>query len=59
VWIAGSDGKPVGVRVQVGITDGQSSEVVGEALTEGQRVIIGTGNAEQSGSPGGSPRLRL
>ena len=59
VWIAGSDGKPVGVRVQVGITDGQSSEVVGEALTEGQRVIIGTGSAEQSGSPSGSPRLRL
>ena len=59
VWIAGSDGKPVGVRVQVGITDGQSSEVVGETLTEGQRVIIGTGNVEQSGSPGGSPRLRL
>jgi HlyD family secretion protein len=59
VWIAGSDGKPVAVRVQVGITDGQSSEVVGEALTEGQRVIIGTGTAEQPGSPSGSPRLRL
>jgi HlyD family secretion protein len=29
VWIAGSDGKPVAVRLQVGITDGQSSEVVG------------------------------
>jgi HlyD family secretion protein len=59
VWIAGSDGKPAAVRVQVGITDGQSSEVVGEALTEGQRVIIGTGNAEQPGSSSGSPRLRL
>jgi len=59
VWIAGSDGKPVGVRVQVGITDGQSSEVMGEALTEGQRVIIGTGTAEQPGSPSGGPRLRL
>jgi HlyD family secretion protein len=41
------------------VTDGQSSEMVGEALTEGQRVIIGTGNAEQAGSPSGSPRLRL
>ncbi len=32
---------------------------MGEALTEGQRVIIGTGNAEQPGSPSGGPRLRL
>ena len=59
VWIPGSDGKPVAVRVQVGITDGQSSEVVGEALTDGQRVIIGAGGADQPGSPGGGPRLRL
>src|SRR2546428_10284609 len=42
------------------VSDGlQSSEMVGEALTEGQRAIIGTGSAEQSGSPSGSPRLRL
>jgi HlyD family secretion protein len=59
VWVTGSDGKPVAVRVQVGITDGQSSEVVGDALTEGQRVIVGAGSAEQPGAPGGSPRLRL
>ena len=59
VWIPGSDGKPIAVRVQVGITDGQSSEVVGEALTDGQRVIIGAGGADQPGSPGGGPRLRL
>jgi len=60
VWILSADGKPALVRVQVGISDGQSTEVVSDAIKEGQRVIIGAGSSgDPSGSSGGGQRLRL
>jgi HlyD family secretion protein len=58
VWVAGPDGKPVAVPLQLGIGDGTHTEVVKGELNEGQPVIVGvTAPADrQSGSP---PRLRF
>lgn len=60
VWILGADGKPTQVTVQLGITDGSYTEIVGK-LTEEQQVIVGS--TERPGPrpapAGGTPRLRL
>jgi HlyD family secretion protein len=60
VWVLGPDGKPAAVRVRLGISDGQFTEVLDGALREGQEVIVGS--AERSAprpAPAGGPRLRL
>ena len=67
VFIQGADGKPQPVQVMLGISDGQSTEVVRGDLQEGQEVITGiagapTPGARQGGAAtpsGGGPRLRL
>jgi HlyD family secretion protein len=60
IWILSAEGKPALVRVQTGISDGQSTEVLGDAIKEGQRVIVGAGTAgDQSTPAGGGQRLRL
>jgi HlyD family secretion protein len=41
LWVL-ADGAPKPVRVQVGITDGRSTEVSGGPLAAGDRVITGT-----------------
>ncbi len=53
-----ADGKPVERSVKIGLSDGQRTEIL-EGLTDGEVVIVGTGQAR--GNPGGrtSPRLRL
>lgn len=40
IWILSKDGKPVPVRVMIGITDGNFSEVLSGDLKEGMDVII-------------------
>lgn len=40
VWTLSSDGKPVPIRIMVGITDGSFSEVISGDLREGMDVII-------------------
>jgi hypothetical protein len=65
VWVLGADAKPQKVAVELGLNDGQSSEVK-SGLTEGQEVIVGyAGNVPKDktatrspfGSPfGGGPR---
>ncbi len=40
VWILSKDGRPVPVRVVIGITDGNFSEVVSGDLKEGMEVIV-------------------
>jgi len=45
VWIVGPDGKPLAVSIQIGIGDGNVSELVSGDLKEGQQVIIGGGAA--------------
>ena len=60
VWIVGPDGNPKPITVQLGITDGSFTEVVGGDLGEGQEVIVG-GSERTAPRPagGGGPRLRL
>jgi HlyD family secretion protein len=54
------DGLPVSVPVRVGITDGNSSEILGGSLREGDLVATGIATGQAAGSGGGLlPRLRL
>lgn len=46
VWVLGEDGKPSPIPVEVGLTDGVSTEVKAEGLQEGGAVIV---DAEQAG----------
>src|SRR5262249_55491688 len=63
VWVLDPTGKPKPVPIQIGISDGTSTEVTGGDLTDQQQVIVGVGGADRPtgpGSPGqGGPRLRL
>ena len=56
VWVPGVDGRPTGVAVKLGISDGTLTEVVDGALQPGSPVIVGDQpvgtTAAQSGSPG-------
>jgi HlyD family secretion protein len=58
VFILGPDGKPTSITVQLGISDGSFTEIVGGDLKDGQDVVTGAG--ERSGAvprPTGGPRL--
>jgi HlyD family secretion protein len=58
VWLL-QDGKPAERPVQIGLSDGQKTEIL-EGLSEGDKVIVGLGAAPQGGTTGPtSPRLRL
>ncbi len=57
VFLLGPDGKPAAVTVQLGISDGNFTEIVGGELKDGQDVITGTGERPGTARPGGGPRL--
>jgi HlyD family secretion protein len=57
VWIAGPDGKPMAVTVQLGISDGNFTEIVGGDVKDGQEIITGTGDRPSAVRPAGGPRL--
>ena len=58
VYVPGPDGKPAEVRLRLGLTDGNSTEVVSGDVKEGTDVIVGTIAAGAAKSPSGSaPRL--
>ena len=58
VWVPGEDGKPKGVSVRTGLTDGTYSELVSGELPEGSQVIVGTQDAGKAKSqPKGGPRF--
>jgi HlyD family secretion protein len=60
VYVAGADGKPVEVRLRLGLTDGNATEIVSGDVTEGTEVIVGTvtaGAAGKSAAASGAPRL--
>jgi HlyD family secretion protein len=42
LWYMDANGKPAMMRVRTGLTDGQSTEVVGPNLKENMQVIVGT-----------------
>jgi len=60
VFMVGDGGRPVPVTVQMGITDGNFTEVLGGDLKDGQEVLVGLTDprAPATSQPGG-PRLRL
>jgi HlyD family secretion protein len=50
-FVVGTDGTPQEVRLRLGLTDGNATEVTGGELKEGAEVIVG--NVER---PAASPR---
>jgi HlyD family secretion protein len=66
VWIQKPDGKLELVQVMLGISDGQSTELVRGELKEGQEVVVGVlgapgarSSAPTPPAPASGPRLRL
>jgi HlyD family secretion protein len=61
--VLAADGKPKQVNVQLGISDGSSTEIVAGDLAEQQQVIVGFGGERSPAAPGGAtpggPRFRL
>jgi len=59
VYVAGSEGKPTEVKLRLGLTDGNATEVIGGDLAEGADVIVGTvdRSAPASRATSGAPRL--
>lgn len=61
LWLL-QDGKPVERQVQIGLSDGQKTEIL-DGLSEGDKVVVGLGGAGQGGQSrsgsGSGPRLRL
>jgi HlyD family secretion protein len=57
VFVLGLDGKPTAVTVQLGISDGSSTEITGGEVKDGQEVIIGAGERPGTPRPAGGPRL--
>jgi hypothetical protein len=51
------NGVPRAVEVRPGLTDGGSTEILGDTLAEGTEVIVGGGRAAPKG--GGFPRGRF
>lgn len=46
IWLIGPDGMPMAKTIRLGLSDGSATEIQGDDLKVGQKVIIG-----QSGSP--------
>jgi len=57
VFLLGPDGKPAAVTVQLGISDGNFTEIVGGEVRDGQDVITGAGERPGATRPAGGPRL--
>jgi HlyD family secretion protein len=53
------DGEPKAVEVQLGLNDGASTEIIGEALAEGAEVIVGVAARGSGAAGGGFPRGRF
>jgi len=60
VFVLGPDGKPAAVTLTLGLSDGNSTEVLRGEVKESQEVIVGlVGGAGRGGAQPGAPRLRL
>ncbi|MGN6392468.1 MAG: efflux RND transporter periplasmic adaptor subunit [Gemmatimonadales bacterium] len=46
VWVLGTNKQPARMPVRTGLTDGQRTQVTGNGITDGLRVIIGSGSAQ-------------
>ena len=59
-YVPGADGKPAEVRLRLGLTDGNATEIVSGDLKEGAEVIVGTvsaGAPAKNAPASGAPRL--
>src|SRR5687768_1345269 len=52
-------GEPRALQVQLGLNDGSSTEIVGDALAEGSEVIVGAVGRGSGAAGGGFPRGRF
>jgi HlyD family secretion protein len=60
VWVMDDTGKLMSVNVRLGLADGTHTEVIGGALQEGSRVIVGTqADKAARAQPKGGPRFGL
>jgi HlyD family secretion protein len=57
VFLLGPDGKPAAVTVQLGISDGNFTEIVSGEVKDGQEVVTGTADRPGAARPAGGPRL--
>jgi HlyD family secretion protein len=57
VWVLDDTGKPTGISVRIGLTDGTQSEVIGGELQPGSQVIVGTLDAGKARQAKGGPRF--
>jgi HlyD family secretion protein len=58
VWVVDDTGKPTGVDVRLGLSDGTHTEVLGGAVQEGTQVVIGTqADKTARAQPKGGPRF--
>ncbi|MGH7802441.1 MAG: efflux RND transporter periplasmic adaptor subunit [Thermodesulfobacteriota bacterium] len=55
VWVLSKNGKPTAVPVKIGITDGNSTEIIDGNLKEGDQLIIGVTSKEKRSSPEARP----
>jgi HlyD family secretion protein len=53
--VLGPDRNPLEIRVRLGLTDGNVTEVSGSDLREGAEVVVGTLAAGSAARAGGSP----
>ena len=58
VWVLQA-GTPKPVEVQLGLSDGTSTELLGASLAEGAEVIVGLAPGADKRDAGGLPRMRL
>ena len=62
LWIVGQDGSPEPVEVEVGSTDGTRTEVSGDRVSEGMKVIVGIrsgDNAADDDESGGDGKSNM
>lgn len=60
VWTLDAEGKPRGIDVRVGLTDGSTTEIAGEGIAEAVELLSGTltaGSTAQQPAKGGPPRM--
>lgn len=57
LWIVGDDGKPQAVPVRLGLTDGTTTEITGDELAEGAKIIAGTVSQADKPRASSGPRM--
>jgi len=60
VFVVGDDGQPKEVRIRLGLTDGNATELVGEGLAEGAEIILGLADRPDTAArKSAAPALKL